>query len=202
MPSVYELFDSKSTRRTAMKIKNYLMAAVGFGILVGSIILAQPFVSHSQNQVPPTPVEVINTPLEVRTVEAPPCCVPKRPFRKLIRCFGTDGKFFVNSDFFVPSGKRLVIENVSVKAFVPSGEQLQVGFTYSDPSDPSVFIRQDFPVTLQGTRFPGADDFVASQQMRVYVDSGTLITVIGHREPQHGFFEVDFSFSGFLVDLP
>jgi hypothetical protein len=193
MSSIYEFCDFKSKRRTAMKIKNSVMPAVGFGILIGSIILAQPFVSHSQNQVPPIPVEVI---------KAPPCCVPKHPFRKLIQCFGTNGKSFVSSDFFVPSGKRLVIENVSVKAFLPSGEQLQVGFTYSDPSDPGVFIRQDFPVTSQGIRFPGADDFVASQQMRVYVDSGTLITVFGHREPDHGFFNVDFSFSGFLVDLP
>lgn len=75
-----------------MKIKNYLMAAVGFGILVGSIILGQPFVSHSQNQVPPTPVEVTNLPLEVRTVEAPPCCVPKQPFRKLVSLVGDNAR--------------------------------------------------------------------------------------------------------------
>jgi hypothetical protein len=185
-----------------MKIKSYLSAAVGFGILVGSIILAQPFVSHSQNQVPPIPVEVINTPLEIRTAGAPPCCVPKHPFRKLIRCFGTDGTLLVTSDFLVPSGKRLVIENVSVIASLAHGEQLRVGFTYSDPSDPSVLVRQDFPLPFQETNFGGADVFVASQQMRVYVDSGTVITVSGYRHPQHGFFNVDFSFSGFLVDLP
>jgi hypothetical protein len=59
-----------------MKIKSYvkiksLMSTAGFVILVGAFILAQPFVSHSQNQVPPTRVEVINTPLEIRNVEAP-----------------------------------------------------------------------------------------------------------------------------------
>ena len=97
-----------------MKLKIYLMTAVGFGILVGSIILAQPFVSHSQNEVPPTRVEVINTPLEIRSLEAPPCCVPKQPFWKLVFVTGEDGAAVGGLSFLVPTGKRLVIENVSV----------------------------------------------------------------------------------------
>ena len=187
-----------------MKIKNYLMTAVGFGILVGSIILAQPFVSHSQNQVPPTPVEVINTPLEVRTVEAPPCCVPKQPFRKLILVAGEDVKDAL-SQFDVPSGKRLVIENVSVRGSVPHGEQVAVGFNYNTGSLSA--MHQDFPVTFLrglffGDSFVFGDFFVASQQMRVYVDSGERITALASRERVHGSFRAEFSFSGFLVDLP
>lgn len=187
-----------------MKIKNYLMAALGFGILVGSIILAQPFVSHSQNQVPPIPVEVINTPLEIRSVDkAPPCCVPKDPFRKDFDLLGEDGKNIAESDFIVPSGKRLVIENVSVRAFMQRGDQLEVGFTYGGPS---LFIRQDFPITPQVTlkSFETDDEFaifVASQQMRVYVDGGDKINLFGIRRETHRTFRVEFSISGFLVDL-
>ena len=186
-----------------MKIKNYLMPAVGFGILVGSIILGQPFVSHSQNQVPPIPVEVINTPLEIRTVEAPPCCVPRQPFRKQVALSGRDGESSGLSDFVVPTGKRLVIENVSVIGKVPHGEQLEVGFTYHFAT-----MRQFFPLTLQLTNEPVSpiirlrDNFVASQQMRVYVESGDAIGLFGTRFPVDGFFEVVFYISGFLVDLP
>ena len=186
-----------------MKIKSYLMAGVGFGILVGSIILAQPFVSHSQNQVPPIPVEVINTPLEIRSVdEAPACCTPKHPFRKFVQLVGPDGAGATSSDFGVPTGKRLVIENVSVLGFLPHGQQLQVGFSYNTPS---FSMRQDFPVTFQLTdSVPPQDSFVSSQQMRVYVDSGAFsdIHLFAVRDSRHGEFIVDFSFSGFLVDLP
>jgi hypothetical protein len=182
-----------------MKIKSYLMAAVGFGILVGSIILAQPFVSHSQNQVPPIPVEVINTPLDVRTVEAPPCCVPKDPFRKFVRLTGEDGQDYVTSEFSVPSGKRLVIENVSVYGGLPVGQQLLVGFSYSAPGF-LFLMRQEFPVTIQLTDF-GYHNFVASQQMRIYVDPGDEISVYVRRNPKHGFFSAQVSISGFLVDL-
>ncbi|HZM90196.1 MAG TPA: hypothetical protein VFF31_26995 [Blastocatellia bacterium] len=183
-----------------MKIKSYLMAAVGFGILVGSIILAQPFVSHSQNQVPPIPVEVINTPLEIRTVEAPPCCVPRQPFRKLVGLVGDNGENAAFSNFVVPGGKRLVIENVSVLGSLPHGEQLQVGFNYS--SSPSFVIRQDFPVTFQMSEaLPPQDFYVASQQMRVYVDPGSVVELRAFRNPTHGAFKVEFSISGFLVDL-
>ena len=182
-----------------MKIKSYLMAALGFAILVGSIILAQPFVSHSQSQISPTPVTVTNTPLEIRSVEeAPPCCVPRRPFRKSFFLVGEDGKSGASSDFVVPSGKRLVIENVSVRGQIPAGEQLQVGFNYTASG---TLMRQEFPVTFQVHR-SSEDVFVASQQMRVYVDGDENIHFFGVRNPTHDIFQVVFSFSGYLVDLP
>jgi hypothetical protein len=196
-----------------MKIKNYLMAAVGFGILVGSIILSQPFVSHSQNELPPTRVVVTNLPLEVRSVdEAPPCCVPKQPFRKFVHVVAGPSGRSARVDFVVPGGKRLVIENVSLNGVVAPGEQVEVGFSYSSPGS---LMYQYFPVTFQlaegfapGTPFEERRvNFVASQQMRLYVDpveSGTPTTISAFavRNPVYGDLIVEFWFSGFLVDLP
>jgi hypothetical protein len=192
--------------KSDLKIKSYLMSTAGFGILVGAIILAQPFVSHSQNQVPPTRVEVINTPLEIRNVEAPPCCVPKNPFRKVVHLVAEDGETAPYTHLDVPVGKRLVIENVSVFARVPHSQQVLVWFQFyiGDGSiGDGTFFRQDFPLTFQiyeGSLY--RDAFVASQQIRLYVDSGTRIQFFGLRKWTGGTLEVDFSISGFLVDLP
>lgn len=96
----------------------------------------------------------------------------------------------------VPSGKRLVIEYVSLTAAVPTGEKLLAMVTTLQPFGAQ--LSWPLPLISQGT-FGTSDKFVAGQPVRLYVNpggnvSGTLIPSIT------GSVSGTFTISGYLVD--
>ncbi|HEV8482231.1 MAG TPA: hypothetical protein VGV87_01625 [Blastocatellia bacterium] len=100
--------------------------------------------------------------------------------------------------FTVPAGKRLVIEHVSADCEIPTGQRL-LNVSITILPFPKVGL-QLIPVFV-GTYF-GADRFLVSQAVRTYGHPGSSVELSGLRNnfPGSGF--CDFSFSGFLVNLP
>ena len=113
--------------------------------------------------------------------------------------FGSDG--FVHQNFYIPAGKRLVIETVTVEAAVPAGQK--------------VLVRLEVPnflslaVQSQGV-FSDASDtlehFVGTHPVKVRVDSPAdptqpafTITAFRGSAGGTGFFYA--SVAGYLVDL-
>ena len=107
--------------------------------------------------------------------------------------------------FTVPAGKLLVIEYVSVHAFMPAGQKIR-GFIYAvdsppggdDPLNPNyalVFSPQGGPFQ------PGSTDlFVVGQPMRLYAEAGKQIQALFARSDDSGTGVLAVDFCGYLVD--
>ena len=137
----------------------------------------------------------------------------KKPFQARVSV-GPTGTGNSSAFLAVPAGKRLVIENVSVVGRVPEGLKLEVNFyTHYDNdgdgagSEDIVFHR--IPMTEQGV-FDGTSISAFNQKMLVFADSqiGTGTYGIGAQArlngmaPAGAFTQVQFTFSGYLEDLP
>lgn len=149
-------------------------------------------------------------PLSVKVENAP----AKKAFQKRISVAPL-GNGFSSATLQIPAGKRLVIENVSVVGRVPEGFKLEVNFfTYMDnngngTNDPEDLTFHRIPMTEQGV-FDGTAISVFNQKMQVFADgsigSGGLSIVAQARlsglVPANTFTQVQFTFSGYLEDLP
>lgn len=137
----------------------------------------------------------------------------KKPFQARISV-GPTGTGNSSAFLPIPAGKRLVIENVSVVGRVPEGLKIEVNFyTYMDNdgdgagTEDIVFHR--IPMTEQGV-FDGISISAFNQKMLVFADSqiGTGTYGIGAQArlngmaPAGAFTQVQFTFSGYLEDLP
>jgi len=158
-------------------------------------------------------VQLPNTsvnPLSVKVENAP----VRKPFQA--RVFVTPaGTGFSSGTLAIPAGKRLVIENVSVIGRVPEGLKLEVNFfTHLDNDGDGVGGIEDIvfhriPMTEQGV-FDGTAISAFNQKMLVFADgsigSGGLSIVAQARlnglVPANTFTQVQFTFSGYLEDLP
>ena len=104
-----------------------------------------------------------------------------------------------NSFFFtVPEGKRLVIEQVSVIAILTASTTQKLSANVQTPNgNTTSFYR------VVGTP-AGQTDFVASSQMRCYVDAGTSPTILVTRSDTSGggTDSAAVSLSGYLIDVP
>ncbi len=85
--------------------------------------------------------------------------------------------------YTVPAGKRLVIENVSAHMRVLAGAEAEV------------------PMVPQGT-FGRESHFSATQNMRLYADPNTAVTLSYSRSTTDTTGKVTLGFSGYLVDKP
>jgi hypothetical protein len=107
--------------------------------------------------------------------------------------------------FLVPSGKRLIIETLTLLVKAPTGEKI-MGFIHTPGSDGNPMIAH-VPVPSQGVFGLGVvlEHFIASQAMKVRVDGGNSVVVQAQRinpgkvtpEP----FIVQATICGFLVDI-
>ena len=99
---------------------------------------------------------------------------------------------------FIPEGKTLVVEFVSVRAPLPAGEQLVVvRFSGGDARgrDATVNLFMD----LQASAF-NRDLFVGSQQIRLYATDGLRYGV--QRDVDEGDVLITGSVIGYLVNTP
>ena len=99
-----------------------------------------------------------------------------------------------------PTGKRLVIEHISVLSEVPSGQRINVYFTSNITTSVGGiggglnFLVSQFQGTYQGP----TDWFIASQPMHIYTDSAPIL--IGNRNDIVGTASVDATISGYVVN--
>jgi hypothetical protein len=138
----------------------------------------------------------------------------RKPYQKRISV-APQGTGVSTGALQIPAGKRLVIENVSVIGRVPEGLKLEVSFfTYLDNdgngvNDPEDLTFHRIPMTEQGI-FDGTAISSFNQKMLVFADgtigSGNLSIVAQARlngaVPANTFTQVQFTFSGYLEDLP
>ena len=157
-------------------------------------------------QLPNTPAN----PLSVKVENTP----AKKAFqaRVIVAPAGTGNS---SATLAIPEGKRLVIENVSVVVRLPDGLRAEFNFfTYMDNDGDGVGGIEDItfhriPMIDQGV-FDGTAISAANLKMTVFADSkignATYAVVAQARlngtPAPNAFTQVQFTFSGYLEDLP
>lgn len=145
-------------------------------------------------------VVVTNTPsspVPVRDVDNP----ARSPFEASLAFDMRDGVDNNQASFAVPAGKRLVIEFVTAIVRVPQGQSVIVlFFAQIAPSGPPG-IGHVIVVTPQGV-FNEDNNFMASQQMRVYADPWTQVIFEVSRNASAGLASGNVSVTGYLVSVP
>ena len=138
-------------------------------------------------------------PLSVRDVDNP-ARQPYANLRTIILDAGQAGSTIFFSD--VPAGKRLVIEEISVRGYAPTGQVWQFA-TFSVEHNGNE-IDFDVQVNPRGTNpyDAGQDQFSGSQQVRLYSDPGSQPSFIAQRNASTGSARLTMSISGYFVDVP
>ena len=140
-------------------------------------------------------------PLPVRDVDNP----ARQPFvffvdSPLNHWFSTAPNIIL--EFSVPSGKRLVIEQLSIEAdLTPSASQKMRGVVRSSVG--GLFHDYAFTGTDSG-QDGNFEDFIASAQMRSYADSGTTVQIFVTRNDTSGgsLDKAEINLSGYLINMP
>jgi hypothetical protein len=122
------------------------------------------FTSFASAAPPPSDVFVTNPATQPVPVQV---ALPE-PFQRTINQTFTD--LFANFTIEVPAGKRLVIESVSVRAQVPTGQKVYASVSTNSPLGVGT---QFLPMFPQGTFAPilvpsGGDIYVANQACLLY----------------------------------
>jgi hypothetical protein len=179
-------------------------------LLVGCVVLAQAAhaaaggVTVTNTPSNPVPVAVQGTAqvtvqgiATVKSSDAP----GRQPFQKALRVIIQDGDSTAAGTVTVPAGKRLVIEHVTVQAIAAPGTalfNLMVKGTVQGEEG-----RQFLPIEHTSNVGPngGTDFIVAGGPVRLYADPGTFVSFSAQRFPVAGILILDWSVSGYLIDL-
>lgn len=94
--------------------------------------------------------------------------------------------------FTVPTGKRLIIEYISLRARVPAGQTVTEFFM----NRPHVHF---FVVSKQGTDISGRDVFTAAQDARIILKAGDTIVFRAQRNAFGNTAFLDAAFAGKMV---
>jgi hypothetical protein len=139
-------------------------------------------------------------PLSVRDVDNP----ARQPYGnfRIINLNDGDGG---NTTFFseVPAGKRLVIEQISLDGYVPTGQIWQRAVIGVDRGNSTLTF--DIEVKPRGPDpfSNGArDQFASSQQVRLYADAGSTPSFFVQRSNSAGTARMQMTISGYFVDVP
>jgi hypothetical protein len=103
------------------------------------------------------------------------------------------GGTYTSIGYTIPTGKRLVVEHVSVRANVPSGQRVRGNLVTPStpyPGTPSI------PFSWQGN-FSGQDLLVGSLPMRAYVDGKVTLTVLRNSSSGSGNWQA--TIIGYLI---
>jgi hypothetical protein len=129
---------------------------------------------------------------------------PQQIFQKTGVVEGQSGNT-VTFSFDVPAGKVLVVEHLSVRVFVPSGQLVSAQLNCHGSSQGAFDFTSKF-LLFQRTTLATQDRFDADQLVRCYVAggaSGSELTAVVQRNLVAGeFVSVDFSISGYLIAAP
>ncbi|HLF93138.1 MAG TPA: hypothetical protein VJB14_06740 [Planctomycetota bacterium] len=156
----------------------YVLALVGFLILVGSLLVSSPFSGHSEGKrvrergvVAPPAWAPAGAPAAVvpPAASAPAHGVPLQESGPIVY---RGEELEAHLSFPVPVGKRFVIETVSVRATLGSGARSTVMFTATAGGASATHV---VPLEFQGP-FPNQGDVLAgARSLRVYADGGTVV---------------------------
>lgn len=209
-----------------MKRSTSLLTAAGVAVLAGTVWLSQggPALAQVAKVVL---AEIVNTPdnpvpvaaqgttrvegtvnlggtpvVEVASSDRDPVVVRSAgdcaPFHRTLFFQIPDGQFSGAASFTVPVDKRLVIEQVTIKATAPP-----TGFVQASISNTveGVTITPDLIMVSQGVFGGDTRILLASQNVRWYADPGTDVDVSATKSfSDHG--NVYATISGYLVDCP
>jgi hypothetical protein len=198
--------------------KGYILASLGFGFLVASLLLGTPLRGPSEAaiQAAALGIKVLVTnppgsPVLVSQVSDP--ATIRKKFVKWIEVDLSKGEPLVKAHFFdVPAGERVVVEYVNVDMCTPTEItratiNLLVG--YVDPATGQVRQQQLKLITMPQGVFPDADvggayqHFGVSQQMNVYLDPLMPVDAYIYRNvQQEGHSEAHVWLSGYTVPAP
>lgn len=107
-------------------------------------------------------------------------------------------------EFLVPSGKRLVIESISVEARINKGEHPEVFLQLTSGGKLSIHY---LPVNFAGSDNSSLpkDYYMGLHATRFFADGGTKVGVVGrpvYTSSNINTSEIDMSISGHLVQMP
>lgn len=172
------------------KVNNSLVA---FGLFF-ALFLCASMTSHAQSKkATADDVNVVNTP-SVRDTDNP----ARQPVQAQAACQANNVIGCLPIIYTVPAGKRLVIEFASMNANLPAGQTAQLAIQTSAGGET---VNHHFPLTPPAVPFQGQGAAAAGQQVRLYADAGTVVTVQGTRNIATGTAFFNFSISGYLVDV-
>jgi hypothetical protein len=180
------------------KLKNYLLAASGLMIFVLTMTLIG---SGSVGAFETNDVRVINTKSEPVPTEdiSDARREPLQAARNVLMNAGSNVTPLLDI-VTVPSGKRLVIEQVSMIGQVPPGKVVPTFCLITVASGGG--FQHDFLVNVQPPAVNGDALFRASQQVRLYADPGTPVRTTFVRSSPSGKATFSVTLSGYLVDVP
>lgn len=181
-------------------LKNFVLPAIALLVLVGSLVMSGSFRSQAASS--EKDVIVVNSsadPVLVRDIDVR----ARQPFQEGFTLDVPNSLFAAEAPFTVPTGKRLVVEYVSARGFVGSGQRLRFSIrTFLTGATEIHYLVAE----QQGTEFPLFGDlidiFVTSEQTRLYADAGTSFVRADRTGPAAGPAEASFTISGYLVDVP
>ena len=174
-----------------------LLAGFGTAALVGAVgLFASSRPAHTAGG--PVPVAVSNLPLPTTPTDE---AAPRQPFQARTEYVISNGDSFGSlstidgsQNITVPTGKRLVIQTVSVyRNGALNGQRVQV---YIEPTVNGNFADFALPsVPDDGTGFPGA-----TLSTMLSADPGSLLRVFLFRNGTTGREFITINVSGYLVD--
>lgn len=143
-------------------------------------------------------VKVGNTvaaPVAVRDVDNP----ARHPFTFFATFSKSGGNFISDNQIAVPSGKRLVIETITLQAWVPAGQKLLAQINMVGGG---TFAQHNIVLTPQGGfDFNLLDYFAATETVRLYADSGSAVPVnVTRNSSDSNLWGGSYTVSGYLVD--
>ena len=186
-----------------VKRKGLLLGALGVTVCWISLAFSMPQVGHTN--VPPAPpdkdVHVSNTPADPVPVQVTgtPNVVIANGRQAWHNEWGFqmfDGDPAQFQAIVIPAGKRLVIEHVTASLDADNGLLPDVTIFSNNPSQPALLLRQHLVLTNVG-QVSGRSRWQASQAMRSYVDSGSILV---HRSPPNGAVNGNVTVVGYLID--
>lgn len=201
-----------------MQYRNRTLAILKIAGLVG---LLSPSLALGAAQVPPSaPVTVVNTtanPVPVtgtigltgtanvtvsNTGSNPVPTVSLNQDDKVLNAFRTrllfgGGSPQTDKEFTVPTGKRLVIQSISVHVDLATGQKPDVFLTL--PIDSGINVIE-LPVSFAGSDALGRDYYKGLHQTNWVADGGTTVKAVGRTFSGANTTSVDINVSGYLVD--
>jgi hypothetical protein len=165
------------------KYRGYVLALLGFLILVTSLVLSTPFAGHTE----PRAAKRTAAPQRSAAVEsgAPPSPLLMEDLGPLVQqgvlttvqetgpILFKEGELEAYLTFPVPVGKRMIIESVSARAQMTPGLKAQVMFTATAGGGTAAFA---LPMTYQGRYDKQGDTYASALRLRAYADGGSVVT--------------------------
>lgn len=174
-----------------------------------SVYAGPPFARDVNVVNTPLPVDIINPSLDisgtvrVTNPSSDPVLVRDinnpalEPFHTTILADADDGSAVGREHLSIPTGKLLVVENVSAVVSLPIGQKvIRLGVKTEIPH--MGLVEHFIPSQFQGTQTADRDIFIAGQPMRLYADP--QLNVAFERDSFDGHASAQFAISGYLVD--